>query len=87
MLVDVEFAALLRPYLRFAGDEEINPAARLRELGLDSLRAIELLFAVEDAYGVLIPDEKLTEATFETSQALWAVVEELRVSSPDGDQW
>jgi len=76
--VNADFAALLRPYLKYAGDQEITAESSLRDLGLDSMKAIELLFAVEDAYGVVIPDDRLTEATFETGSSLWTVIEELR---------
>lgn len=82
--MNAEFVALLGPYLKYAGDQEITSDARLRDLGLDSMRAIELLFAVEDAFGVTIPDEKLTEATFETARSLWGVIEELRAPSRTG---
>jgi acyl carrier protein len=84
--VNAEFAALLRPYLKYAGDQEIGGDARLRDLGLDSMRAIEVLFAVEDAFGITIPDEKLTDATFETPHALWSVIEELRALSVGGQE-
>ncbi|CAM3727629.1 phosphopantetheine-binding protein [Kibdelosporangium persicum] len=76
--MDTEFVAVLRPYLKYAGDREITADARLRDLGLDSMRAIELLFAIEDTFGVSIPDERLTDETFETGRSLWSVVEELR---------
>jgi acyl carrier protein len=78
--VNAEFAALLRPHLKYVGDREITGDASLRDLGLDSMRAIELLFAVEDAYGVVIPDERLTDATFATGGSLWSVIDELRGS-------
>ena len=35
------------------------------------MQAIELLFAVEDPFGVSLPDEKLTDAPFETAGSLW----------------
>jgi acyl carrier protein len=73
-----DFVAMLRPYLKFAGDREIRPESRLRDLGLDSMREIELLFAVEDTFGVQVPDDKLVDSTFETSGGLWNVIEELR---------
>jgi acyl carrier protein len=73
-VVNAEFVALLRPYLKYAGEEAIAADMKLRDLGLDSMRAIELLFAVEDAFGVVIPDEQLTDATFETPGTLWAVI-------------
>jgi acyl carrier protein len=76
--VDAQFVTLLRPFLKYAGDQEITPDSRLRDLGLDSMRAIELLFALEDAYDVVVPDEKLVEDTFETCDSLWTMIEELR---------
>jgi acyl carrier protein len=79
--VDAEFVELVRPFLKFAGDQELTPASRLRELGLDSMRAIEMLFALEDTYGVIVPDEKLVEESFETCGSLWTMVEELRNGS------
>ena len=77
--MDAQFVTLLRPFLKYAGDQEITPDSRLRDLGLDSMRAIELLFALEDAYDVVVPDEKLVEDTFETAGSLWTMIEELRV--------
>jgi acyl carrier protein len=76
--VDTEFPTMLRPFLRYAGDGPITADSSLRDLGLDSMRAIELLFAVEDAYEVSLPDEVLDDATFATAGSLWAVVEALR---------
>jgi acyl carrier protein len=69
-----DFVALLRPFLRFAGEQPITEESRLRELGLDSMQAIEVLFALEDGFGVTLPDEALSEATFETAGSLWEVV-------------
>jgi acyl carrier protein len=75
--MDHEFVAMLRPFLKYAGEQEITPSACMRDLGLDSMRAIELLFAIEDTYGVSIPDEMLTDATFETCGSLWSAIDEL----------
>lgn len=82
--MNTKFVAVLRPYLKYAGDAEITAEANLRDLGLDSLRAIELLFAVEDTFGVVIPDERLTDATFRTPGSLWSVIEELSALSAYG---
>lgn len=82
--MNADFADLLRGYLKYAGGEPITDGSRLRDLGLDSMRSIELLFAVEDAYGVVIPDERLTDETFETASTLWSVVEELREPAHNG---
>jgi len=76
--MDPGFAIMLRPFLKYAGDREITSASRLHELGLDSMQAIELLFAIEDGYGVTLPDDKLVDATFETAGRLWAEVQQLR---------
>jgi acyl carrier protein len=76
--MDPEFATMLRPFLRYAGDRELTPDSRLRDLGLDSMQAIELLFGIEDSYGVTLPDDKLVDATFETAGGLWAEVARLR---------
>lgn len=73
-----DFVALLRRHLAYVGDMPLTADSDLRALGLDSMRAIELLFAVEDTFGVVIPDERLTDATFATGGALWSVIEELR---------
>lgn len=72
--MDPGFATMLRPFLKYAGDREITAGSRLHDLGLDSMQAIELLFAIEDHYGVTLPDDKLVDATFETAGGLWAEV-------------
>lgn len=82
--MDAEFVALVTRHLKYAAAETVTPRSRLRDLGLDSMRSIELLFAVEDTYGVTIPDERLTDATFETAGNLWVVLQELRSPAPDG---
>ncbi|MFI7026192.1 MULTISPECIES: phosphopantetheine-binding protein [unclassified Micromonospora] len=76
--MNAEFTEMLRPFLKFAGDKEITEESRLRDLGLDSMREIELLFAIEDTFGVAVPDDKLVDSTFATAGGLWHVVEELR---------
>ena len=76
--MNAEFTELLRPFLKFAGPDEITEDARLRDLGLDSMREIELLFAIEETFGVAVPDDKLVDSTFATAGGLWGVVEELR---------
>lgn len=72
-----DFIVLLRPFLRYADGRQITPDAVLRDLGLDSMREIELLFAIEDTYGVTMPDEVLTDTTFSTAGQLWAAIEQI----------
>ncbi len=69
--MDARFTELLTPFLKFLGDREINPESSLRDLGLDSMQAIELLFAIEDTFAVMLPDEAMNDATFATAGSLW----------------
>ncbi|MFC8008535.1 phosphopantetheine-binding protein [Streptomyces olivaceus] len=75
--MDTAFTDILRPFLKFAGDSELTAQSRLRELGLDSMQAIQLLFAIEDNCDVSLPDELLSDATFETAGSLWEAVTQL----------
>ena len=52
----------------------ISPEATLTELGLDSLTIVELLFDVEDEFGIEVPEER---ATFQTLAEAAALVDEL----------
>jgi acyl carrier protein len=54
--------------------EAISPEATLTELGLDSLTIVELLFDVEDEFGIEVPEER---ATFQTLAEAAALVDEL----------
>ncbi|GAB3677976.1 phosphopantetheine-binding protein [Saccharopolyspora tripterygii] len=72
--MESRFITLLTPFLKFAGDREITEDSDLREWGLDSMQAIELLFAIEDCYGIALPDDELNDDTFATAGSLWRVV-------------
>jgi len=76
--MNADFVTMLRPFLKYAGAEDITPETRLRDVGLDSMQEIELLFAIEDTYGVVLPDDQLNDTTFETGASLWAAIDELR---------
>ncbi|MFD2467925.1 phosphopantetheine-binding protein [Amycolatopsis silviterrae] len=84
--MDPRFTELLAPFLRFRGDRVLERASVLRELGLNSMQSIELLFAIEDEFGVTLPDEQMNEKTFATAGSLWDVVHaELRKAQlPEG---
>lgn len=72
------FEDALRPCLAVeASDGVLEPSTSLRELGLDSLKTVELVVRIEDEFDVIFPDEALTFETFATPRALWAVVEGL----------
>lgn len=72
--MDPTFAATLRPFLKFVGDQPVTESSHLRDLGLDSMQAIELLFAIEDTFDVVIDDDLLRESTFETAGSLWSAI-------------
>ncbi|MFB7947447.1 phosphopantetheine-binding protein [Kitasatospora phosalacinea] len=72
--MDPRFVELLATYLRFLGGRELTPGSALRDLGLDSMQAVELLFAIEDAFEVTLPEEALNDTTFATAGSLWATV-------------
>lgn len=58
---------LLRPFLRLLPSDAVLPMdAELGRLGLDSLQSIDLLMALEQEFGVTIPDEKITVESFST---------------------
>ncbi|MGW5736436.1 MULTISPECIES: acyl carrier protein [Streptomyces] len=74
--MDPRFTDLLRPFLKHAGsgDIAITPETDLRRLGVDSMQAIELLFQLEDGFGIQLPDEDMNDATFATAGSLWQAV-------------
>ncbi|MEU9504098.1 acyl carrier protein [Streptomyces sp. NPDC048196] len=74
--MDARFTALLQPFLKSAGPggTALTPDTDLRTLGVDSMQAIELLFAVEDTFGISLPDEELNDTTFATAGSLWNVI-------------
>jgi acyl carrier protein len=76
---DEKFEGLVREYLPFlAADDKLGPGLALREFGLDSLGVVDLLVAVESAYGVRLTDDVLSMETFTTPAALWGVLSGLR---------
>jgi acyl carrier protein len=65
------FQSLLRAHLPYADAERLAAQDDLGALGLDSMGVVRLLVAVEDTYGVELPDELLNEFTFSTVGTLW----------------
>ena len=55
----------------------VTPESRIKEdLGADSLDVLQLLMAIEDEYGIEVPDEQL--ATFSTVQDVVNFLESLK---------
>lgn len=76
---DAQFVDLLRSHLKYLKPgAELDFEQQLKPLGLDSMAAVDLLFDIEDSYGVILSDRYLTEATFSTAGALWMVISQLK---------
>ncbi|MGP2436203.1 phosphopantetheine-binding protein [Streptomyces sp. JW3] len=76
--MDPRFTEMLAPFLKHLGGRELTEDSRLHELGLDSMKSIELLFAIEDTFGLSLPDKDLNDTTFATAGSLWRAVESAR---------
>jgi acyl carrier protein len=63
----------------------IQPDSRLEDLGIDSLTAIEIIFEIEEAFDVTLPDR---DPDFDTGcvQGLVDVVERTLANKPAGAQ-
>jgi acyl carrier protein len=68
------FQEVLLPHLPYAKTGDLTAADDLAALGLDSMGVVQLLAELEDAFGVELPDEALTEETFASVGSLWAAV-------------
>ncbi|MGW7256372.1 acyl carrier protein [Streptomyces sp. NPDC054834] len=57
--------------------ESLDPEIRLRTLGLNSMRAVDLVLDLEDRFGFAFPDDRFTDENFATEASLWSAVEPL----------
>jgi acyl carrier protein len=72
---DAVLEKVIRRYVKnLPADQELAPDASLKELGLDSMKAVELLFDLEDELGIALPDDAMTRDTFATPASLKEVV-------------
>jgi nodulation protein F len=70
-----EFEQTLRRHLpHLADDEPLRPDAELRDYGLDSMAAVELLAALEKHFGVRFRNEALNLENFRTPSTLWSAL-------------
>lgn len=70
-----EYEAVLRKHLEhLPADAPLDPDAPLKPLGLDSMKAVDLVFDLEDDLAIALPDEAMTAATFATPRSLWAAL-------------
>ncbi|MGI5472218.1 phosphopantetheine-binding protein [Streptomyces sp. CA-132043] len=79
---DDQFEELVRGFLPFMdAAEPLTEDLNMREAGLDSLGAVELLAALEDLYQVRFVDDALTMDTFATPEVLWGTVSKLSTAA------
>nr|6M01_B Chain B, Putative ACP [Embleya scabrispora] len=79
---DDQFEAIVRRYVPFLGpDERLGGGSELRDLGLDSMGTVELLAALEQAYGARFVDDALNMENFATPDALWATLSRMITSA------
>ncbi len=55
----------------------IEPGADLYKAGLSSLATVNVMLEIENRFGIAIPDEALTRATFQSIAALTALVQRM----------
>ncbi|MEV5328758.1 acyl carrier protein [Nonomuraea fastidiosa] len=76
---DEKFEELLRHRLPLlSSDDELTADTNLREFGLDSMGAVELLSALEADYSVQFDEQALVLDTFATPGALWTALSSAR---------
>jgi acyl carrier protein len=66
-------------YLKAPGDLSMD--GPLRNFGLNSKDAVDLMLDIEDAYGFAFPDEFLNDKTFATAATLWQAVTTIKNSA------
>jgi acyl carrier protein len=71
MSFEMTLAELVKRRLKYLPKEvALDPNVLLKDYGLDSAAAIDLLLDLEDTFGVMMPDEYLTSETFATLNSL-----------------
>jgi acyl carrier protein len=65
------------PLLR--ADTSLDPDAALADYGLNSLKMVSLLIALEDQFLITVPDELLIDNSFENARSLWSTIQQAAV--------
>jgi acyl carrier protein len=68
------FLLVLLRHLVVDSPAQVPPEAALRMLGLNSMRAVDLVVDLEEEFGFLFTDDLFTDETFATAESLWRAV-------------
>jgi acyl carrier protein len=68
------FLRVLLRHLLVDSPAQVPPEAALRMLGLNSMRAVDLVIDLEEEFGFLFADELFTDETFATAGSLWRAI-------------
>lgn len=74
--IPAAFRKTLLTHLPYATTDEFAAGDDLTALGLNSMGVVQLLTDLEETFGLELPDELITEETFETVGSLWQAVGE-----------
>ena len=77
-----QIAALVQELLlKRSGVAGIGPEQNLVEAGLTSLDLVNLLLAVEDTFGIEIPQQRMTPANFRSIAAIEQLVSQVALAA------
>lgn len=68
----------IRPFLEAQAAEPLSTEASLRDLGLTSIRAVEMVLELEALFGITFPDDQLNQAAFGSIARLARTIQLLR---------
>lgn len=71
------FRKALLAHLPYADGAELKADDSLRAMGLDSMGVVQLLTDLEETFALELPDDVLTDETFDTVGSLWQSVSAL----------
>lgn len=71
------FRKTLLTHLPYADGAELSADDNLRALGLDSMGVVQLLTDLEEVFALELPDDVLTDETFDTVGSLWRSISAL----------